>query len=77
VTTKHITGDAKELSALTTQGSSATQQEGTVELWISTDATPYIHQMKIDGKTDGTDLVATFKWSKFNQTFDIKSPEGQ
>lgn len=77
VTTRHIIGDAKELSALTTQGSSATQQEGTVELWISTDATPYIHQMKIDGKTDGTDLVATFKWSKFNETFDIKAPEGQ
>ena len=77
VTTKHIVGDAKELSALTTQGSSATTQEGTVDLWISTDATPYIYQMRINGTSDGTAIDGTFKWNKFNETFEIKAPEGQ
>ncbi|MDQ3929013.1 MAG: LppX_LprAFG lipoprotein [Chloroflexota bacterium] len=77
VATKHITGDAKELSALTTQGSSATSQEGTVDLWISTDATPYIYQMRINGTSDGNAIDGTFKWNKFNETFDIKAPEGQ
>ena len=77
VTTRHITGDAKELSALTTQGSSATQQEGTVDLWISTDDEPYIYQMRIDGTSDGNAVKGTFKWSQFNEEFDIKAPEGQ
>ena len=77
VPTRHITGDAKELSALTTQGSSATSQEGTVELWISTDDTPYIYQMRINGTSDGTAIDGTFKWSQFNETFDITAPEGE
>lgn len=76
VSTKHIAGDAAELNALTGAGSD-TEQEGTVEFWVLTGAEPYVYQMRVDGKSGGKDIDGTFKWSRFNETFDIKPPEGQ
>ncbi len=75
VATKHITGNAKDLSALASGGSSTSTTEGTIDMWISTDAKPLIYQMKIDGTSDSKPLKGTFKWSKFDQKFDIKAPE--
>lgn len=74
--TKHIMGDARELNALTNAGSE-TEQEGTIEFWLSTEGEPRIHQMKVDGTSDGQDIDGTFKWSRFNEAFDIKAPSGQ
>lgn len=74
--TKHITANAKDLSALGSSGSSSTT-EGTIDLWISTDAKPYIRQMKIDGTSDGKPLKATLTWTKFDEKFDIKAPPVQ
>jgi hypothetical protein len=71
--TRHIMGDAKELNALTNAGSD-TEQQGTIEFWLSTEGDPHIHQMKVDGKSDGQDIDGTFKWSRFNEAFDIKAP---
>jgi hypothetical protein len=73
VSTRHIMGDARELNALTNAGS-ATEQEGTVEFWLSTEGDPRIHQMKVAGKSDGEDIAGTFKWSRFNEALDIKAP---
>ncbi len=73
VSTKHIVGDAGELNALTNAGSE-TEQEGSVEFWVSTDANPYVYQMRVDGKSGGHDIAGTFKWSRFNETFDVKAP---
>jgi len=77
VDTKHMTVNLKNfsgLSATTSSSTSMSSTEGTADLWISTDATPLVRQMKITGKSDGKDVVATVKWSKINQTFDIKVP---
>ena len=71
--TKHIMGDARELNALTNAGSE-TEQEGTIEFWLSAEGDPHIHQMKVDGKSDGQDIDGTFTWSRFNEAFDIKAP---
>jgi hypothetical protein len=76
VSTKHIVGNAVELNALTNPGTEA-GQEGTVEFWISTGETPYVHQMRVDGKSGSTEITGTFKWSQFNETFDIKAPKGE
>jgi hypothetical protein len=70
---KHITANAKDLSVLGSSGTGGAT-EGTVDLWISTDATPYIRQMKIDGTSDGQPIKGTFVWDKFNENFDIKAP---
>lgn len=77
VATKHITANAKELSALGSGGSSSSSTDGTIDLWISTDAKPYIRQMKIDGTSDGKPLKATIMWTKFDEKFDIKAPPVQ
>ncbi|HEX8228120.1 MAG TPA: hypothetical protein VF826_02280 [Chloroflexia bacterium] len=76
VSTKQIVGDAVELNALTGTGGE-TGQEGTVAFWISTGDTPYIHRMRVDGKSGSEEVAGTFTWSRFNETFDIKAPEGQ
>jgi len=70
VDTKHITVDAKDLPVLGAGGT----ESGTLDLWISTDATPYIRQMKIDGTSGGQPIKGTFMWDKFNENFDIKAP---
>jgi len=72
VDTKHITANAKDLSAMgTSAGGTAT--DGTVDLWISTDK-PYIRQMKLNGTQDGQAVTGTLMWDKFDQPFDIKAP---
>ncbi len=77
VDTKHMTVNLKDLSGLSPSTNSSTpvsSTEGTADLWISTDATPLVRQMKITGKSEGKNVVATVKWSKINQAFDIKMP---
>jgi hypothetical protein len=69
---KHITADAKDLSVL--GGSTGSTTQGTIDFWVSTDAKPYIRQMKIDGTSDGQPIKGTFTWDKFDQQFDIKAP---
>ncbi len=76
VSTKVIVGSAVELNALTGTGGE-TGQEGTVTFWVSTGDTPYVHRMRVDGKTGSAEVAGTFEWSRFNETFDIKAPEGQ
>lgn len=70
VDTKHITANAKDLSVM----GGGTGEEGTLDLWVSTDATPYIRQMKIDATSGGQPIKGTFIWDKFNENFDIKAP---
>src|SRR4051812_1893169 len=71
VDTKHITTNAKDLTVL---GAGGGTEEGTLDLWISTDATPYVRQMKIDATSGGQPIKGTFTWDKFNDNFDIKAP---
>jgi len=70
VDTKHITANAKDLSVI----GGGTGEEGTLDLWVSTDAKPYIRQMKIDATSNGQPIKGTFVWDKFNENFDIKAP---
>ena len=74
VATKHMTGNLKDLSAL---GSGTGGQEGTVDIWVSTDSPSYVRQMKIDAKSGDTSTTGTMKWLNFNQDFDIQAPPGQ
>jgi len=71
VDTRHIKGNARDLSIA--NNSSDTTTAGTVDFWIST-GTPYVLQMKIDCTTSGQPVQGTFHWDKFNQKFDIKPP---
>lgn len=73
VATKHITANAKDLAILGSSGGTSTT-DGTIELWISTDAKPYIRQMRIDGTSEGKPIKGLLKWSKFDEKFDIKAP---
>lgn len=75
VATKHMTGNAKDLAALASGGTSSSTTVGTIDMWVSTDAKPLVRQMKIDGTSDGKALKATFKWGKFDETFVIKAPD--
>ncbi|MDQ6694269.1 MAG: LppX_LprAFG lipoprotein [Chloroflexota bacterium] len=72
VDTKHITANAKDLSSLSAGSSKA--MDGTIDLWVTTDANPTIRQLKIDGTSDGKPIAATLKWNKINEKFDIKAP---
>jgi len=72
VDTKHITVDAKDLTLIGAGGSA--DEQGTLDLWLSTDATPYVRQLKIDATSGGQPVKGTFTWDKFNETFDIKAP---
>jgi hypothetical protein len=74
VNTKHMTGNLKDLSAL---GSGTGGQEGTVDIWISTDSPSYVRQMRIDAKSGDTATKGTMKWLNFNNDFDIQAPPGQ
>jgi hypothetical protein len=71
VDTRHIKGNARDLSIA--NNSSDTTTAGTVDFWVST-GTPYVLQMKIDGTTSGQPIQGTYNWDKFNQKFDIKAP---
>jgi hypothetical protein len=71
VATKHITGNLEDLSAL---GSGTGGQEGTVDIWISTEGTPYIRQMEIDATSNGQATKGTMRWLNFNEDFDITAP---
>lgn len=73
VSTKHMTGSAKDLAAL---ASSTGEQmdNGTIDLWVTTDENPTVRQMKVVGKSSGQDVNATLKWSKINENFDIQAP---
>jgi hypothetical protein len=73
VDTKHVTGNAKNLSL--SGNSAAGTTDGTVDFWIST-GTPYVVRMKLDGTTDGQPVQGTYTWDKFNQKFDIQAPPG-
>lgn len=71
---RHITGNAKDLSALSNlSGNPSASTDGTLELWVSIDK-PYVRQMKIDGTSGGQPVKGTLTWSKFDEKFDIKAP---
>jgi hypothetical protein len=71
--TKHITGDLKALSALgAATGGGA--NEGTMDLWITTDGTNYVRRMAIDSTQSGQAVKGTIDWMNFNKGFDIKAP---
>ena len=72
--TKHITGDAKELSALSSSAGASTDQ-GTIDFWVTTDAKPTVRQMKFVGKdSSGGDISGVFKWSKIDEPVNITAP---
>lgn len=73
VNTKHMTGDIKALSALSTSGG-GNVSEGTIDIWVSTDSPSRVHQMRIDAKSNDQPIKGTFKWSNFGKDFDINAP---
>jgi hypothetical protein len=74
VDTKHITGDAKDLSALSSSAGGSTD-EGTIDFWLSTDAKPTVRQMKFVGKdSTGGPIEGTFKWTKVDEPVEITAP---
>lgn len=73
VETRHIIANGKDFPSLNT-GIASSAIEGTVELWVSTDARPSMRQMKIDGKSNGDPVTGTLKWSKFDEKFSIEAP---
>jgi hypothetical protein len=74
--TKHMTGNAKDLSALSSSaGAGAAGTEGTIDFWVTTDAKPTVRQMKFAGKdTSGTETNGTFKWTKVDEPMNITAP---
>jgi hypothetical protein len=72
VQTKHITGNAKDLQALS--GEFVEVTDGTIDFWVTTDANPTIRQMSFQGKSDDKDMKALFKWSKINEDMQIEPP---
>jgi hypothetical protein len=72
VDTKHIKGNAQDLSTASNSSADSTTQ-GTIEFWIST-GTPYVRQMKIDGTTAGQAVQGTYIWDKFNEPLNIQAP---
>jgi len=73
--TRHITAASSDLSLGSTGG--AASINSTIDLWISTDATPTVRQMKLVGQTGAQGVNLTFKWSHINENFDIKAPSLQ
>jgi hypothetical protein len=69
VDTKHVT-----TSALAGLANSASGASGTVDLWVTTDANPIVRQMRVNSSSGGNSGDLTFKWSKINESFDIKPP---
>jgi hypothetical protein len=45
-----------------------------VDIWISTEGTPYIRQMEIDATSNGQATKGTMRWLNFNEDFDITAP---
>jgi hypothetical protein len=76
VDTKHITANAQDLQSLSASGTTSTV-EGTMDMWVTTDAKPTMRQLKIDGTSDGQPIQGTFKWNKINEQFDIQAPPTQ
>jgi hypothetical protein len=70
--TKHITGDLSALSSLGSGMGGA--QDGTVDLWITTDGTNYVRRMAIDATSSGQQVKGTIDWMNFNEDFDIQAP---
>jgi hypothetical protein len=67
--TKHMTGNAKDLSTLA--GSTGdTAQDGTIDIWVTTGDKPTVRQMKITS----TDTNGTLKWTKIDEPVTITAP---
>lgn len=69
VDTKHITASSSDLSL-----GSATGTNSTIDLWITTDATPFVLQMRVVGQSGSQGVNLTFSWSHINENLDIKAP---
>ncbi len=69
VDTKHIITNAGDLSLSNTSATSST-----IELWITTDATAVVRQMKVVGQSGSQGVNLTFTWSHINENLDIKAP---
>jgi hypothetical protein len=48
-----------------------------IDLWLSTDATPTVRQMRLRGNLQAAagSFDLTLKWGKFNTTFNIQAPQ--
>jgi hypothetical protein len=66
--TKHMSGSLQDLGSLSASGT--TTETGTLDLWVSTDATPYVYQAKINS----TSSQAMLNWSNFNKVPAITAP---
>ncbi len=74
VFTRHMALDASPLASSLMQGSPGSIISGKLDFWISTDATPYVYQIKIDSSQGSQVYTATLKWSRFNEDLGIKAP---
>jgi hypothetical protein len=74
VLTRHMALDASPLASSLAQGSPGSVISGKLDFWISTGATPYIYQIKIDSTVANQVYTATLKWSRFNEDLGIKAP---
>jgi hypothetical protein len=74
-TTKHITASSSDLNLGSAGAAGGTNS--TLDLWITTDATPIVRQMKLVGQSGSQGVNLTFKWSHINENFDIKAPSTQ
>ena len=79
--TRHIVGDVVVLKVFNTTSTGSIPNpdsitEGTIELWISTEQTPYVVQMRTDSFNIDMDHKSkgTLTWSNFNEDFDIQAP---
>ena len=68
IDTKHFIVDSAAFNG------AAGNSQGTVELWISTDSSPTIRQLKASSTTAGNTTNVTVKWSKFNEDLNITAP---
>lgn len=66
--------DADPLASSLTQGSPGSIISGKLDFWISTDATPYVYQIKMDSTQGSQVYTATLSWSRFNEDLGIKAP---
>ena len=69
VDTKHITASSSDLSL-----GSAAGTNSTIDLWVTTDATPLVLQMRVAGQSGSQSVNLTFNWSHINENLDIKAP---
>lgn len=76
VTTRHITASSQDLN-LSGNAQIPTAPDSTLDLWISTEATPTVRQMKLNGGSGPQAVNLTFTWSHLNENLDIKAPPTQ